>query len=263
MPWKWQSESCASISLKSIALIRKKSRIPEILTGVTDLSPGPWAEFIIQKPFPFPVAINGSNLRGDSIVALLDMAAMNELTIRKGWRVDYDGKKSFSRINQKIANVEATLMYTVGVAITNKLLQCKHCRQKNGPSEYCVQVPGFKECANCHWDKQGPRCSFNDNPQPPRKSRQNNKLSTQEKFVSLDAKMVAFKAQLAAVHANCQNTLDWNPDFSGKSSDEIDHVLPGYCLHFSHQWLHQTTEELAKLREEFTVILEEHRALKE
>lgn len=134
-------------------------------------------------------------------MALLDMTAVNEPTIRKGWRVDYDGKKFFSRINQKIANVEAILMYTVGVAITNKLLQCKHCRQGNGPFEYCVQVPGFKECANCHWDKQGPRCSFNDNPQPPRKSRQNNKLSTQEKFVNLDAKMVAFKAQLAAVLA--------------------------------------------------------------
>jgi len=54
---------------------------------------------MFQKPFPFPVAVNSSNPRGDILVALLDMPAANEPTIRKWWRVECDEKQFFSKIN--------------------------------------------------------------------------------------------------------------------------------------------------------------------
>ncbi|KAJ5909818.1 hypothetical protein N7504_004461 [Penicillium tannophilum] len=227
-----------------------------------DLLPGPWANFIFQKPCPFSVAVKHNNsLRGEILLALIDMPAVNEPTIRNALRLSCDAKQFFSKINQRVANVEAIFMYTVGVAITDKPLQCKHCRQGNGPFEYCVRVPGFMKCANCHWDKQGPRCSFNETPRPPKKSRRNNKLVMQEEVAYLDAKMVSFQSQLEAIHANRQDTLESNAESSAKSSDEIEILMPVWYHTSCHQCLRPTTGDIPKLQDDFDGILQKYRAL--
>lgn len=151
--------------------------LPAPIMGAEDMEAGDWCKFILKSPFPFSVALSGHALKGKLLGKMLNMPGRNEPVLRPGWRVDWDAMRFFSRINSALANVEAVVMQCVGNVITDPEKMCKTCSTKKGPFAFCVTVVGIEECANCHWDKEEHRCSFNNNPSTP-KSRRSSKLYT-------------------------------------------------------------------------------------
>ena len=70
-----------------------------------------------------------------------------------------EGKTAKDLVWSRIANHEAILEYTRGVAEEN---MCKHCEQGEGPFAEYVTIPGeyTKSCTNCHYNSNGKQCSF-------------------------------------------------------------------------------------------------------
>lgn len=165
------------------------------------------------------------NLKGELLARLLTMPARNEPILRPEGHAKCSASILFTKINSSLANVEAFLMQCVGNVITDPEKMCKTCSTKKGPFAFCVTVVGIEECANCHWDKEEHRCSFNNNPSTP-KSRRSSKLYTQEEILEfekeledlrtekagLNARLIAFRKQLEKVGQRCGTALRSNPE---------------------------------------------------
>jgi hypothetical protein len=71
-----------------------------------------------------------------------------------------EGRKGDFNIDLKRENVEALLVQTVGEEMNDP---CESCQKGQGLFVGCVSpecADIMPQCANCHWGKQGHRCSF-------------------------------------------------------------------------------------------------------
>ncbi|KAJ5657971.1 uncharacterized protein N7484_001620 [Penicillium longicatenatum] len=146
----------------------------------------------------------GDGLEGEILGRLLMMHVNNEPVLRPGARAGWTATTFFTKINSLLANIEAILMQCVGQAITDPEEMCAHCRRRCGPFSFCVRVDGIEECANCHWEKLGHRCSFNASPLSP-KTRQNSKLYTQEEIAAFEQEMEELRVAHASFVANARS----------------------------------------------------------
>ncbi|KAJ5663649.1 hypothetical protein N7507_004380 [Penicillium longicatenatum] len=138
------------------------------------------------------------------------MQANNEPVLWPGARVGWTATTFFTKINALLANIEAIVMQCVGQAITDPEEMCAHSRRHRGPFSFCVMVEGVEECAKCHWEKLGHRCSFNASLLSP-KTRRNSKFYTQEEIAAFDQEMEELRVAHESFVANARrqhNGLD-------------------------------------------------------
>ncbi|KAJ5768963.1 hypothetical protein N7520_003522 [Penicillium odoratum] len=249
--------------------------LPPPWSGDRNEDPRDWANFVMNEPFKFPVAVQGKSLRGKIIGQLLKMESLREPVIRFGRRKDWDAKTFYTHVNSSLANVEAIIMQIVGKANSDPEAQCSHCRKNTGPFVMCVQVEldGVMECANCHWDKQRDRCSFGT--PSVKKSRRSSKLMIPEKLLAIDnelasilkarqllnEKMIAFRDQLLASQKLLEDAYDGNPQRQNPSSENFQGDMHKFFNILSSTWLRKITEGNTQQLASFSDLMEEYMVL--
>ncbi|KAJ5792040.1 uncharacterized protein N7503_008018 [Penicillium pulvis] len=243
--------------------------LPAPIMGAEDMAAGDWCKFILTSPFPFSVALSGHKLKGKLLGKMLNMPGKNEPVLRPGWRIDWDATKFFTRINSSLANVEAVVMQCVGNVITDPEKMCETCSTRKGPFAFCVTVGGIEECANCHWDREEHRCSFNTNPSTP-KSRRSSKLYTQAEILEfekeredlrkekagLDAQFIAFRKQLEKVGQGCRTALRSHPErlTPPVPVGEMAAKLDSYRRELEGRWLWDVDSLITTMQTDFGLI---------
>ncbi|KAJ5825381.1 hypothetical protein N7474_002519 [Penicillium riverlandense] len=143
--------------------------IPVSVTAAADPQvPSAWAALI--KNMPFQMDVKGHHLKSKLIERSLSMESLREPILRYGSRNKWSTSVLFNKISKSLANIEATLMQTVGT-IQSRENECVHCKEEAGPFSNCVKVEGVEFCANCHWEKLDLRCSFNSQSSTPKRRR--------------------------------------------------------------------------------------------
>ena len=123
--------------------------------------PGPWAHIIMGMNFTVGVC-GGRDLKTEHLKAPYGRPQQREPVLRHR-RVAWSPTRMHELIGQSVHRLEAAAMQVVG---TESLDECKNCRRDQGPFVKCVFVVGIPGCANCHWAKEGERCSMNAQPVP-------------------------------------------------------------------------------------------------
>jgi hypothetical protein len=233
---------------------------------------GPWAKFITVAPFQFSVGVNGVNLKGRLLGRLLTMPAKNEPVLRLGARSGWTATTFFTKINSLLANVEGIVMQCVGDIITDPEKMCEHCRKLTGPFAFCVTVDGVEECANCHWEREEHRCSFNTSPSVP-KSRRSSKLYTPEEVEAMEKevadlrvlkaalveKSIAMRKLIEGASEHCQGAFDSNPEHADNTpvNGESRLAMDNYNQVLRNQWLWKMDRKVRDLQKTFGVLNDE------
>lgn len=71
----------------------------------------------------------------------------------------HEGSRLWSLLGHKKANIEAINAQSTGVLFDGEAT-CANCAGGDGIFDGCVQVPGHRQCANCHFGDQAHRCSL-------------------------------------------------------------------------------------------------------
>lgn len=125
--------------------------------GMEEEAGGFWAERALLCPWPRgrrQIKTNGTVLH-----QLSQLPIRREPMIRPGKTisaVDFD-----LQLRHRKENIEALLAQAVGEKAAE---ECTACGRGNGKFSGCVIVPtvqsSMRSCANCHWGRQGIRCSL-------------------------------------------------------------------------------------------------------
>lgn len=84
-----------------------------------------------------------------------------ELLREPGLRVERNGWEFYQTVSQKLTNIEALLIQSVGERHTRRT-SCHNCRKGHGKFTNCTQARSvLLACGNCHYGQLGKRCSFN------------------------------------------------------------------------------------------------------
>ncbi|KAJ5672031.1 hypothetical protein N7507_001158 [Penicillium longicatenatum] len=256
--------------LLTVTLLPHSAPAPYL--GMEDMEAGSWAKFMTETPFQFSVGVNGVNLKGELLGRLLTMPAQNEPILRPEGHAGWTATTICTRINANLANVEATIMQCVGSAITDPEEMCQHCRQYNGLFSFCVKVDGIEECANCHWERCGYRCSFNTSSINP-KSRRSSKLYTQEEIQDMEKeaadlrelkadlinKITAVRKLLEGADAHRQKAFDDNPEHADDPmvGEELTQAMNGYNQYLRNNWLWKLERKHKQVQTEFGRLADE------
>lgn len=129
--------------------------------GTPDIPPGWWAA--AAQRCEFSRGRNHLRKTGTLLNVLCKLAAVREPTLQtraKNNKKSHPcGLKFSEQCNTRKQNLEALVAQAVGVAcdLDNA---CVNCQALDGKLSRCVRAPDMESCANCHWERQGARCSF-------------------------------------------------------------------------------------------------------
>ncbi|KAJ5901234.1 hypothetical protein N7504_007227 [Penicillium tannophilum] len=193
------------------------------------------------------------------------MTSLHEPTLWHGSQNKWSASILFTKISKSVANIEATLMQTVGT-IRSREDECNHCKEEAGPFSNCVTVEGVEFCANCHWEKLDPRCSLNSQPSTPKKRRSlppptDEEVQTKKDMMDhVGAKRALFEKDLREYGA--EHWKLWQ-DFQQAEDDRVDQSTnpPTSFMREFRTRLQKVEQDFGKTMADATVVLDAYTPL--
>lgn len=178
------------------------------------LRPGSWVALILKSEFA--VAIVGTTSKSELIRAFRRLPAQQEISIRWGKHVVLTGNFLFQRISSELANVEAATIQVVG-EVQYGLYQCHFCQRDEGLFAHCVIVEGNEACGNCHFGRNGHRCSFSAAVAPTRRLKRTTVpfaefLDLVKQMRALSVRVKALKTEVRVIQSKGAEATSKNPE---------------------------------------------------
>lgn len=125
-----------------------------------NVPPGYWANE--ARRCEWPRGRRQARTPGTLLNELQQLPLQREPTVknrlRRGVNQCHNGANFWNLLGQKKANIEAINAQVTGVLLDSDSV-CGTCAREDGIFDGCVQVPGQRQCANCHFGGRAQRCS--------------------------------------------------------------------------------------------------------